>query len=98
MEKIKQQRLNVGIMFLAILVTGLLFLSYNSATAVEKYQAQGIVDKARLTLKGFMQDSTYSWLQENLDRAKGVLIFPQVIKGGFIWGGSGGNRCTFSEG
>jgi lipid-binding SYLF domain-containing protein len=30
------------------------------------------------------------WLHENIDHAKGILIFPQVIKGGFIWGGSGG--------
>jgi len=52
--------------------------------------AQGIVDRARVTFSSFMRDSNYSWLHENLDRARGVLIFPQVIKGGFIWGGSGG--------
>ena len=90
MEKTKQRSVNVGIVVLAMLVVGLLFASYTPATAAERYQAQGLVDKARVTLKDFMQDSTYSWLQENLDHAKGVLIFPQVIKGGFIWGGSGG--------
>jgi lipid-binding SYLF domain-containing protein len=37
-----------------------------------------------------MSDSFYAMLHENLDRAKGVLIFPQIIKGGFIGGGSGG--------
>jgi SH3 domain-containing YSC84-like protein 1 len=90
MEKTKQRRVNVGIMVFVILVVGLLFISYSPANAVVSYQAQGLVDKARITLKDFMKDSTYSWLQENLHRAKGVLIFPQVIKGGFIWGGSGG--------
>ena len=75
---------------LLVLVAGVLFVSYTPANAAVSYKAQGLVDKARVTLKDFMQDSTYSWLQENLDHAKGVLIFPQVIKGGFIWGGSGG--------
>ena len=37
-----------------------------------------------------MHDSNYVWLHENIDHAKGVRIFPQVLKGGFIWGGSGG--------
>jgi lipid-binding SYLF domain-containing protein len=48
------------------------------------------VDKARITFNDFMHNSNYVWLHENIDHAKGVLIFPQVIKGGFIWGGSGG--------
>lgn len=37
-----------------------------------------------------MRDPNYIWFHENLDRAKGVLIFPHVLKGGFIFGGSGG--------
>ena len=90
MEKTKQRRINGGIMVLAILVVGLVFVSHTPANAASSYQAQGLVDNARVTLKDFMHDSTYSWLQENFDRAKGMLIFPQVLKGGFIWGGSGG--------
>jgi lipid-binding SYLF domain-containing protein len=90
MEKTKQLRINVGIAVLAILAVGLLLVSYTPANAKSNYKAEGLVDKARVTLKEFMRDSTYSWLHENLDRAKGVLIFPQVIKGGLIWGGSGG--------
>jgi lipid-binding SYLF domain-containing protein len=73
-----------------MLVTGLLFLSYRPASAADKGEVQRLVDRAQVTFKDFMHDSNYSWLKENLDRAKGVLIFPQVLKGGFIWGGSGG--------
>ena len=90
MENRRHRRKNIEIAVLAIFVVGLLFVSYIPATAAERYKAQGLVDNARVTLKDFMKDSTYRWLQENLDRAKGVLIFPQVLKGGFIWGGSGG--------
>jgi lipid-binding SYLF domain-containing protein len=91
MENRRQRRKNIQIAVVAIFVAGLLCLSYTPATAAESYKAQGLVDSARVTLKDFMRDSKYSWLQENFDRAKGVLIFPQVLKGGFIWGGSGGS-------
>jgi lipid-binding SYLF domain-containing protein len=90
MENRKQRRLSAGIMLLTILTTGVLFASYTSAIAADRDRVQGLVDRARVTFKEFMGDSNYAWVHENLDRAKGVLIFPQVIKGGFIWGGSGG--------
>ncbi len=53
-------------------------------------EAQGLVDKAKVTFNGFMADQNYSWLHNNLKNAKGVLIYPQVIKGGYFLGGSGG--------
>lgn len=90
MEGKRQKRLNVGMMILAFLATGILLASYTPATAKDREQVQGLVDKARITFNDFMHDPNYIWLHENLDHAKGVLIFPEVIKGGFIWGGSGG--------
>ena len=48
------------------------------------------MDRARVTFSEFMRDSNYVWLHQSLDNAKGVLIFPQVIKGGFVFGASGG--------
>ncbi len=91
METIKQRRVNVELIVSAILVVGLLFASYTPAIAANRNDAQGLVDRARVTFKEFMNDPIYSWLHDNLDRAKGVLIFPQVLKGGFILGGSGGS-------
>ncbi len=85
-----QKRINVGTMILAFLAMGVLLSSYTPATARERDDVQGLVDKARITFNDFMHDSNYVWLHENIGHAKGVLIFPQVIKGGFIWGGSGG--------
>ncbi len=37
-----------------------------------------------------MSDSNFSWMWKYIKHAKGVIIFPQVIKGGFFIGGSGG--------
>ena len=90
MEDKRQKRVNVGMMILAFLAMGILFASYTPAIAKDGDQVQSLVDKARITFNDFMHDSNYVWLHENIDHAKGVLIFPQVIKGGFIWGGSGG--------
>jgi lipid-binding SYLF domain-containing protein len=90
MEEMKQRSSKLGIMVLALVTAGLLFASYTPATAAERNQVQGLVDRARVTFSEFMRDSNYSWARDNIDRAKGVLIFPQVIKGGFVFGGSGG--------
>jgi len=60
------------------------------AMAADEEDAQGIVDKARVTFSGFIRDNDYSWLRDHLKDAKGVLIYPQVLKAGFIFGGSGG--------
>jgi len=81
-------------MVLVTLAAGILFSSYTPAVAVDRNQIQGLVDKARVTFSDFMRDPNYTWLRENLDNAKGVLIFSQVIKGGFIFGASGGTGVS----
>jgi SH3 domain-containing YSC84-like protein 1 len=58
--------------------------------AANKEDAQGIVDNARVTFGGFLRDDNYKWMRDHIKDAKGVLIYPQVLKAGFIWGGSGG--------
>jgi lipid-binding SYLF domain-containing protein len=65
-------------------------MSPNPALAVDKEEAQAYVDKAKGTLANFMSDQNYSWLHNRLATAHGVIIFPQIIKGGFFIGGSGG--------
>jgi len=90
MEKRKQRSLNSGIMILGILMAGIILASYTPTIAADRDEAQGLVDRARVTFSEFMRDSNYTWVREHIDQARGVLIFPQILKGGFIWGGSGG--------
>ena len=76
---------------LAGIFTLVLVVAYHAAAlAAEKDEAQGLVDKSKGTVTDFLSDSNFSWLSSYLKSAKGVLIFPQVIKGGFFLGGSGG--------
>lgn len=77
-------------LFVAVLATAQLFASGMPAHASEATEAQGIVDRAKATVNDLMADSNYSWLHDHLKEAKGLLIFPQIIKGGFFVGGSGG--------
>jgi len=58
--------------------------------AADKDEAQSIVDKAKGTLQSFLSDKNYSWVNEHINKEKGVLIYPQVLKAGFFLGGSGG--------
>lgn len=64
--------------------------SYNNAFATDKSEAQSIIDKSKGALSDMMGDEAFSWLHGYLKTAKGVLIFPQVLKAGFFLGGSGG--------
>jgi lipid-binding SYLF domain-containing protein len=82
---------------LVIFVAVLLFALTPQALAQQKGEAQGIVDKALITFKGFMNDKNYTWIQNNLNRAEGILIFPQVLKAGFILGGSGGTGVLLAK-
>ena len=75
----------------------LLCTSTPKALAQQKDEAQSIVDKALITFNGFMNDQNYSWLHNNLNRASGIMIFPQVLKAGFIFGGSGGTGVLLAQ-
>jgi len=53
-------------------------------------EQQQLVNNAEKTLSNFLRDPQMSWLQKNIGRSYGVLIAPEVVKAGFIFGGSGG--------
>ncbi|MGE5238563.1 MAG: hypothetical protein ACM3ON_07160, partial [Chloroflexota bacterium] len=85
MKSYKSVSLIFGVVILSVVFT--LVLTAGRAAAADKEEAQGIVDKAKVTLNGFMRDKNYTWLHENIRNAKGVLIYPQVLKAGFFLGG-----------
>ena len=60
------------------------------AFAADIDDAQVIVEKARLTFGDFLRDENNSAMRDQVRNARGVLIYPQVLKGGVIIGGSGG--------
>jgi len=67
------------------------FLAYSlPAGAQDDLKPQILVDQALVTLNNFVKQADMEWLKSHLADSKGVLIVPQLLKAGFIFGGSGG--------
>jgi lipid-binding SYLF domain-containing protein len=67
------------------------------ANANAQGDQQVLIDQAGTTLSNFMRDPEMKWLQQNIGRAKAVLISPEIVKAGFIVGGSGGRAVLVAR-
>ena len=74
----------------------LIFVGVSTAALAQSEQ-QKLVDRADKTLSNFLRDSDMTWLQQNIGRAKAVMVAPEVVKAGFIFGGSGGRAVTVAR-
>jgi lipid-binding SYLF domain-containing protein len=63
------------------------------AEATREEAEKLVADSAR-TLDGFVAEKDMAWLRAHAREARGLVICAQVVKAGFIIGGSGG-RCVF---
>jgi len=98
MKLVRTGRAGIRVVALATILAAILLVAATpGAMAADKEDAQGIVDKARVTLGELMRDDNYKWMKEHLKDAKGVLIYPQVLKAGFILGGSGGTGVLLAR-
>ncbi len=53
--------------------------------------ARALVERATATVNAFAGNADFGALPGLLGKAKGVLVYPRVIEGGFILGGAGGS-------
>ena len=65
--------------------------------AMAQSEQQQLVNKADTTLSNFLRDPEMTWLQQNIGRARAVLIAPEIVKAGFIFGGSGGRAVLIAK-
>jgi lipid-binding SYLF domain-containing protein len=68
-----------------------------SGVALGQTEQQNLVNSAATSLSNFLRDPDMTWLQQNIGRAKAVMIAPQVAKAGFIFGGSGGRAVVLAR-
>ncbi|MEJ2589650.1 MAG: lipid-binding SYLF domain-containing protein [Deltaproteobacteria bacterium] len=88
---IDTKRLKTLLQFVTGLCVVVIFLSLTlPAGAEEDLKPQILVDQALVTLNNFVKQPDMEWLKSHLADSKGVLIVPQLLKAGFIFGGSGG--------
>ncbi len=80
---------------LAVLVA--ITLAGCATQAVSPSEPEKLVSEARTTLSNFLRDPDQTWIQANLSRAKAVMIAPQIVKAGFIFGGSGGRAVLLAR-
>ncbi len=59
--------------------------------ADDNADAEGLVNKSLTTFNDFNADPDMTWFQKHIGQAKGIMIIPRLLKGGFIFGGSGGS-------
>ncbi len=72
--------------------TLILFLAFFSLAAAKNYdKPHELVDRSYITLQKFLQDEDMAWLRQHLEKAKGIIIVPQLLKGAFFVGGAGGS-------
>ena len=63
--------------------------------ATAETQEQDLVSAAETSFDNFIRDPDMTWLQQHIGSARGVLIAPQFVKAGFIFGGAGGRGVLF---
>jgi len=80
----------------AILATAL--LACGIAQANDKDEARAVVEKARVAFGDVVKTKEFDSLRAGLKQAKGVLIFPSILKAGFFLGGSGGTGVLLVRG
>lgn len=68
-----------------------------SSVALAQTEQQNLVNAANKSLSNFMRDPDMTWLQQNMNRAKAVMIAPELVKAGFIFGGSGGRAVVLAR-
>ena len=86
------------LLLMVAVVIGVMIIGVPQRTAAENVQekaqeqeAEVIIKQATLTWHNFMQDPDLSGFRAHLKRVQGVLIFPRLMKGAFVFGIEGGD-------
>lgn len=79
-----------------VLASGLVISGFSAARAAT--EPEELVEKAALTIEKLLVDPNMDELRGYMDRAQGVLIIPQMYKGGFIVGAQGGSGVLLVKG
>lgn len=82
---------------LLVLAAGVLASCSTTQSGTYSTEPDVLVSDARTTLSNFLRDPDQTWIQANLSRAKAILIAPQIVKAGFILGGSGGRAVLLAK-
>jgi len=75
----------------------LIVLTATAARAQDFSKPEELVLKGEAVFKSFMADPNMGWFRDNIGNAKGIFIVPQMLRGGFFIGGSGGSGALLAQ-
>jgi SH3 domain-containing YSC84-like protein 1 len=83
----------------ALLVVLLISLGLNACRSSGEFTSEPelLIEKSRVTIQNFLSDPNYPGLVDLSTRAKGIVIIPNMLKGGFLLGGRGGNAVMLAR-
>ena len=79
-----------GMAVILVMLTSLI-ATVDISVADDAQEARQLVEKSQLTIESFATDANMAAVRDLMRTAKGVFISPQVLKGAFILGASGGS-------
>jgi len=82
---------------LALFIGALVVLSAAPVLADDTVEARQLVEKAEMMLERFAKDPEMGGFRDVIKTAKAVLLIPQVLRAGFIFGGSGGTGLLLAR-
>ena len=68
-----------------------------ASTPAAADEEQALVDKAALTVESFSSSTEMAPMRRMLKSARGVIVVPQLLKGGFFIGGEGGSGVLLAR-
>jgi lipid-binding SYLF domain-containing protein len=83
--------------FLILLLTGFINAEEEEVVVDEITNQTILIDKAIVTLNSFTSEPKLDWFRKHIKDSYGIIIIPQLIKGGFIFGGSGGRAILIAR-
>ena len=89
---LKQFLRNTGVVLAAVASLALF-----APAAQAQSEQQKLIADAEKVLSNFLRDPDMGWLQQNISRSKALMISPEILKAGFIFGGSGGRALVVAR-
>ncbi|MDY0041572.1 MAG: lipid-binding SYLF domain-containing protein [Desulforhabdus sp.] len=93
----KESRGKIAPLFVILFASVLALSTVASVSADDASDAKQLVEKARMSLENFQDAKEMDAFRNLLKKAKGVFIAPQVLKGAFIVGASGGSGVLLAR-
>lgn len=91
MKKVVSRLLSIDIVALFLFLLVLWGPSVQSAYGDSGIQARQLVEKARMTVESFAGAREMEGFRSLMKDARGVFVSPQILRGAFIFGASGGS-------